>query len=79
YGEWVERCIGLCMTYPINFTGNPAASIPAGFTEDNLPIGMQIIGRRYADETLLAVSAAFERARPWQHKYLELDKSWSKG
>ena len=62
-GEKVERCIGWCMTYPINFTGNPAASIPAGFTEDNLPIGMQLIGRRYADETLLAVSAAFERAR----------------
>ena len=77
-GEEVERCIGWCMTYPINFTGNPAASIPAGFTEDNLPIGMQIIGRRYADETLLAVSAAFERARPWHHKYLELDRKWRK-
>lgn len=75
-GEEVERCIGWCMTYPINFTGNPAASIPAGFTDDDLPIGMQLIGRRHADETLLAVSAAFERARPWHHRYLELDSKW---
>ena len=78
-GEPVERCIGWCMTYPINYTGNPAASIPAGFTDDNLPIGMQIVGRRFADETVLAVSAAFERARPWHHKYLELDRSWREG
>ena len=78
-GEAVERCIGWCMTYPINYTGNPAASIPAGFTDDGLPIGMQIVGRRHADETVLAVSAAFERARPWHHRYLELDRSWSEG
>ena len=77
-GEEVNQCIGWCMTYPINFTGNPAASIPAGFTDDNLPIGMQIIGRRHDDETVLAVSAAFERARPWHHKYLELEATFGK-
>ena len=76
-GEEMERCIGWGMTYPINFTGNPAASIPAGFTDDNLPIGMQIIGRRHDDETVLAVSAAFERTHPWHHKYLELEASFS--
>lgn len=76
-GEEVERCIGWCMTYPINYTGNPAASMPAGFTRDNLPIGMQIIGRRHDDETVLAVSAAFERTRPWHHKYVELEKTFS--
>ena len=76
-GEEMERCIGWCMTYPINYTGNPAASIPAGFTGDNLPIGMQIIGRRHDDETVLAVSAAFERTRPWHHKYLELEATFN--
>ncbi len=76
-GEEMERCIGWCMTYPINYTGNPAASIPAGFTDDNLPIGMQIIGRRHDDETVLAMSAAFERTRPWHHKYLELEATFS--
>lgn len=73
-GETVDPTIGWCMTYPINYTGNPAASIPAGFNEDGLPIGMQIIGRRYADENLLAVSAAFERARPWHQSYLDLEE-----
>jgi Asp-tRNA(Asn)/Glu-tRNA(Gln) amidotransferase A subunit family amidase len=76
-GVEMERTIGWCMTYPINYTGNPAASIPAGFADGNLPIGMQIIGRRHDDETVLAISAAFERTRPWHHKYLELEASFS--
>jgi amidase/aspartyl-tRNA(Asn)/glutamyl-tRNA(Gln) amidotransferase subunit A len=72
-GESVDPTIGWCMTYPINYTGNPAASIPAGFTKGGLPIGMQIIGRRHGDEDLLAISAAFERARPWFQSYLDLE------
>ncbi len=68
-GQAVEPLIGWCLTYPINFTGHPAASIPAGFTDDGLPIGLQIVGRRFADDTVLAASAAFERARPWHHTY----------
>jgi amidase len=38
-------------------------------TSDNLPVGMQIIGRRYADADVLAASAAFERLRPWKDAY----------
>lgn len=71
-GHDVEPLIGWCLTYPINWSGNPAASIPAGLTPDGLPVGLQIVGRRWADETVLAVSAAFERARPWAHTYAEL-------
>jgi Asp-tRNA(Asn)/Glu-tRNA(Gln) amidotransferase A subunit family amidase len=54
-------------TYPFNLTGQPAASVPCGFTRDGLPIGLQIVGRRHADASVLTASAAFERARPWAH------------
>jgi aspartyl-tRNA(Asn)/glutamyl-tRNA(Gln) amidotransferase subunit A len=52
-------------SYPFNFTGQPAASVPAGFTAHGLPVGLQIVGRRFADLTVLQASAAFEAARPW--------------
>jgi Asp-tRNA(Asn)/Glu-tRNA(Gln) amidotransferase A subunit family amidase len=56
-------------TYPFNLTGQPACSVPAGFTKDGLPVGLQIVGRRFADTTVLRAAAAFERARPWaQHR-----------
>ncbi len=68
-GEKVERLIGWCMTYFINFTGHPAASIPAGLAPGNLPVGLQIVGRRYADDDVFAASAAFEQHRPWLDSY----------
>jgi amidase len=68
-GEEVDPLIGWCLTYFINFSGHPAASIPAGLSDDQLPVGMQIIGRRYADADVLAASAVFERLRPWQDTY----------
>ena len=56
-------------TYPINAIGHAAASIPAGFSPDGLPIGLHIVGRKDGEETVIAASAAFERARPWiQHR-----------
>jgi amidase len=67
-GVEVDPLIGWCLTYPVNFSGHPAASIPAGMAED-LPVGMQLIGRRYADVDVLAASAAFERLRPWRDHY----------
>lgn len=67
-GVAVDRLIGWCLTYFINYSGHPAASIPAGLA-DGLPVGMQIVGRRYADADVLAASAAFERLRPWHDTY----------
>ncbi len=52
-------------THPINTIGYTAASIPCGFSSEGMPIGLHIIGRKGDEETVLAASAAFERARPW--------------
>lgn len=54
--------------YPANLTGQPAASVPAGWTADGLPVGLQIIGRRLDDRTVIAAAAAFERSQPWTHR-----------
>ncbi|SEF97269.1 aspartyl-tRNA(Asn)/glutamyl-tRNA(Gln) amidotransferase subunit A [Saccharopolyspora kobensis] len=53
------------LTYPFNMTQQPAASIPCGHTAEGLPIGLQIIGPRHADATVLRAAHAFEQARPW--------------
>lgn len=55
-------------TYPFNLTGQPAATVPVGFTSDGLPVGLQIVGRRHAERTVLAASAAFEAAAPWAER-----------
>ncbi|MEM7408361.1 MAG: amidase family protein [Pseudomonadota bacterium] len=57
--SWAE------FSYPFNFSHNPAASIPCGFTSDGLPVGLQIVGSRMNDALVLQASAAFETARPW--------------
>lgn len=68
-GEEIDPMFGWCLTWLFNLTGHPAASIPAGFTDDGLPVGMQLIGPRFADETVLAASGAFERVAPWHDMY----------
>ena len=51
--------------YPFNMSGNPAASVPCGFSSARLPIGMQIVGRRGDEASVFRASAALEEARPW--------------
>ena len=53
-------------SWPMNFTGQPAISVPAGLTAAGLPVGLQIAGRRLDDLCVLRAPAAFERARPWR-------------
>jgi Asp-tRNA(Asn)/Glu-tRNA(Gln) amidotransferase A subunit family amidase len=67
-GRAVSREASSAFTFPFNMTGEPAASVPCGFTRDGLPIGLQIVGRRFEDATVLRASAAFEAARPWSQR-----------
>ena len=59
-------------TYPFNLTGNPAASLPCGFTADDLPVGLQVVAGTNREADVLRLSAAFESARPWANSYPEL-------
>jgi aspartyl-tRNA(Asn)/glutamyl-tRNA(Gln) amidotransferase subunit A len=59
----------ITFTYQFNLTGQPAASVPAGFTKDGLPIGLQVVGRQRDDATVLRAAAAYEAAAPWKDKW----------
>jgi aspartyl-tRNA(Asn)/glutamyl-tRNA(Gln) amidotransferase subunit A len=58
-------------TLPINIAGVPAISIPAGFAS-GLPVGMQIIGKPFAEETILKVAYAYEQAAGWWKRRAEV-------
>jgi len=51
----------------VNFVGYPAASVPSGLIYDNLPTGMQVIGRKYHDEDVLSLSYTIEQIKPWSY------------
>lgn len=55
----------LGFTFPINLTGQPAATVPAGWTAEGLPVGLQIVGRPLDDQLVLRASAAYEQVKPW--------------
>jgi aspartyl-tRNA(Asn)/glutamyl-tRNA(Gln) amidotransferase subunit A len=72
-GKNVSPTAWMPFTFPFNFTGHPAASIPCGWTNEGLPIGMQIVGNRFKDLLILQVSKAFEEIAPWQDKRPKFD------
>jgi aspartyl-tRNA(Asn)/glutamyl-tRNA(Gln) amidotransferase subunit A len=57
----------VAFTYPFNFSGHPAATIRAGFTDAGLPAGLQIVAERHRDDLVLKLARAFERERPLDH------------
>lgn len=65
--QWAE------FSYPFNMSWNPAATVPCGFTKAGLPVGMQIVGRRFDDLGVLQASAAFEQIMPWADKRPKMD------
>ncbi len=55
-------------TYPFNLTGQPAASIPAGFTRSGLPVGLQMVAKINHETDIFRAAAAYEAVRPWADK-----------
>jgi amidase len=62
YIDWMKAC------WYISATGNPAASVPAGFTPEGLPVGVQIVGRDKQDFSVLQLAQAFEQATGYGKK-----------
>jgi aspartyl-tRNA(Asn)/glutamyl-tRNA(Gln) amidotransferase subunit A len=58
-------------TRPINYLGLPSLSIPAGFTDRGLPVGMQLVGRSFDEAMLLRIGAAFQRATDFHDRVPE--------
>jgi Asp-tRNA(Asn)/Glu-tRNA(Gln) amidotransferase A subunit family amidase len=71
-GRRIDPQMEWAFTWPFNLTGQPAISIPCGWTKDALPIGLQLVGRRGEDGLLLRVAAAIEEMAPWSDRRPEL-------
>lgn len=55
-------------TYPFNFSNSPTLTLPCGFTSDDLPIALQLVGPHFSEATLLRVGHAFERSTVWHER-----------
>ncbi|VVE13123.1 amidase [Pandoraea cepalis] len=68
-GDKIDDMLGklVGLTRPISYLGFPALSVPAGFTKDGMPVGMQLVGRPNAEATLLRIGHSFQGATDW-HK-----------
>jgi len=72
--KYADELFGwVAFTFPFNATGQPAISLPNGFTKDGLPIGLQIVGRPADESGIIAIAAGFEEARPWSNDHPPLD------
>jgi len=58
-------------TIPVNLAGLPGISLPCGFS-NNLPVGLQIIGKAFAEETILRVAFTYEQNTDWHKKKPQL-------
>jgi amidase len=73
-GRWagqgaLRTVTGMSRTYPYtgpwNHLGNPAASVPIGFSKKGMPLAVQLVGRRNDEATLLSLAAQLEAESPW--------------
>lgn len=71
-GEEASPASWVAFTFPFNFTGQPAASVPCGFTEGGLPVGLQVVGRRFEEPTVLRAAAAYEASRDWIDRHPDI-------
>ncbi|GAC70407.1 amidase [Gordonia soli] len=71
-GRMVDQGRWLGFLSMFNLTGQPAMSVPAGFTAGGLPVGLQIVGPHLGDAAVLRAAAAFEEARPWTSRWPEV-------
>ncbi|MFJ3836869.1 amidase [Streptomyces sp. NPDC090054] len=67
-GAMVRSLPMIAYTALWNVTGHPAASVPAGFGSDGLPLAVQLVGREHQETTVLQVAAQLEAVRPWAHR-----------
>src|SRR5262249_19797328 len=67
-GEKIDPHLGGAVTWPFTLAGQPAASVPCGFSGDGLPLGLQLAARRGEDGLVLRVAAAIEAMAPWSHR-----------
>lgn len=65
---WQDYRLFHAFTWPFNMTGQPAASVPFGFSADELPIGVQLVGRPNDEHTVIAAAAVLEREKPWSDR-----------
>jgi Asp-tRNA(Asn)/Glu-tRNA(Gln) amidotransferase A subunit family amidase len=63
----------LVFTFPFNATGQPAFSLPNGFSKEGLPIGLQLVGRQNDEAGIISLAAQFEEARPWKDEKPPVD------
>lgn len=68
-GQPIPLLGAVAFTYPFNLSGHPAASVPAGFTENGLPVRLQIVGACHADDLVLQAARAYEKMRPWNDQW----------
>jgi len=69
-GHPVERRKNCCI---FNFTGHPAISVPCGFTDDGLPVGLMLVGKLFDDDAVFRFARAFEAATPWHSRHARVD------